>query len=939
MKRMLINATHNEELRVALVDGQKLYDLDIESRSREQKKANIYKARITRVEPSLEAAFVDYGGNRHGFLPLKEISREYFSVSPDKIKGRVNIKDVVKEGLELVVQIDKEERGNKGAALTSFYSLAGRYLVLMPNNPRAGGISKRIEGEERDELKDAMSKLEIPQDMGVIVRTAGLGRSAKELQWDLNYLLQLDEAIKTASASNKSPFLIYQESDVITRAVRDNLRDDMGEILIDTTEAYDQAVEFVDKVMPQYKSRIKKYDSDVPLFNRYQIEGQIETAFKREVRLPSGGALVIDPTEALISIDINSAKSTRGHDIEETALNTNLEAAEEICRQFRLRDIGGLIVIDFIDMSSTKNQRAVENRMRDSLQVDRARVQVGRISRFGLLEMSRQRLRSSLGETSGIVCPRCDGLGTIRDIESSSLAVIRIVEEEALKETSSEIRAFLPIAVSSFLLNEKRNVLSEIEQRNKVRVVVVPAPEMQTPHYRVERIREADAEEKTVSYELTAEEEAAPPPKPNAPRPNAEKAAVETVIPPAAPAAEVEAKPGLFSRLLTLFQPSEKPAETAPKKARSRNNEPRRQSNNRNRKRNDGGRSREQDANRDNSKKNDGDRSRGQNTNKRDDSKKPDTRRNDSQKNRSERNGNTDTGNNKEGKKTDNSTPKRAERTERPKQDSENQGKSDDKRNQGQRERGNQRRRRKPATDTAENTVEEQEVNQASSTAEPTQASVEPSTDSKAPSAAAQPSVDNNEPPTLTEQLASDKEPSAVADESAGNKEPSAAANEPDGNKSEPSAAADESVSSKEPSKATDDSVSNKEPSAATDESVSNKEPSAATDESVSNKEPSAATDESASNKEQSAESKKPGGRASNDPRLNPKSVKTSQVLEDAPAKVAPEVLSYVGAQIDTAHPSNKGRAANDPRGNAAPSPSAVQEPELAGDEEESAER
>ena len=902
MKRMLINATHSEELRVALVDGQKLYDLDIESRSHEQKKANIYKARITRVEPSLEAAFVDYGGNRHGFLPLKEISREYFSVSPDKIKGRVNIKDVVKEGLELVVQVDKEERGNKGAALTSFYSLAGRYLVLMPNNPRAGGISKRIEGEERDELKEAMSKLEIPQDMGVIVRTAGLGRSAKELQWDLNYLLQLDEAIKTASTSNKSPFLIYQESDVITRAVRDNLRDDVAEILIDTTEAYDQAVEFVDKVMPQYKSRIKKYDSDVPLFNRYQIEGQIETAFKREVRLPSGGALVIDPTEALISIDINSAKSTRGHDIEETALNTNLEAADEICRQFRLRDIGGLIVIDFIDMSSTKNQRAVENRMRDSLQVDRARVQVGRISRFGLLEMSRQRLRSSLGETSGIVCPRCDGLGTIRDIESSSLAVIRIVEEEALKETSSEIRAFLPIAVSSFLLNEKRNVLSEIEQRNKVRVVVVPDPEMQTPHYRVERIREADAEEKTVSYELTAEEEAAHPPKPNAPRPNAEKAAVETVTPPAAPAAEVEAKPGLFSRLLTMFQPSEKLAETAPKKARSRNNEPRRQSNNRNRRRNDGdgGRSRGQDANRDDSKKNDGDRSRRENTNKRDDSKKPETRRNDSQRSRPERNGNTDAGTKKEGNKTDSSTPKRAER---PKQDSENQGKSDDKRNQGQRERGQQRRRRKPATESAENNpVEELEANQTSSTAETTQSAVEPSADIMAPSASARRSVENNQPPTLTELSAGNKEPSAAADESAGNKQPSAAAEESDGNKNKPSAVANESDGN-------------------------NREPSAAT-------EPSAEKEPSASNKsERSADNKKTSGRASNDPRSNPKSVKTSQVLEDTPAKVAPEVLSYVGAKVDTVHPSTKGRAANDPRGKAAPSPDAVQEPELAGDE------
>ena len=437
MKRMLINATHEEELRVALVDGQKLYDLDIESRVKEQKKSNIYKAKITRVEPSLEAAFVDFGASRHGFLPLKEISREYFSVPPSKIKGKINIAQVVKEGIEIVVQVEKEERGNKGAALTTFCSLAGRYLVLMPNNPRAGGISRRIEGEGREELKAAMAELDIPKDMGVIVRTAGLGRSSEELQWDLDYLLHLSNAINTASTSKPGPFLIYQESDVIIRAIRDYLRDDIAEILIDTDEAYEQACQFVEQVMPHFTNRIKRYESDVPLFNRYQIEGQIESAFQREVRLPSGGAIVIDPTEALVSIDINSARATRGSDIEETAVNTNLEAADEIGRQLRLRDIGGLVVIDFIDMNSQKNQRSVENRMRDALQIDRARVQVGRISRFGLLEMSRQRLRPSLGETSGIVCPRCSGLGSIRDVESSALAVMRLVEEEALKDTSS----------------------------------------------------------------------------------------------------------------------------------------------------------------------------------------------------------------------------------------------------------------------------------------------------------------------------------------------------------------------------------------------------------------------------------------------------------------------------------------------------------------------
>lgn len=400
MKRMLINATQAEELRVALVDGQKLFDLDIESRTREQKKASIYKARITRVEPSLEAAFVDFGADRHGFLPLKEIAPEYFSRKPSELQGKVNIAEVVKEGQEIIVQVDKEERGNKGAALTSFISLAGRYMVLMPNNPRAGGISRRIEGEDRDQLREALSALEIPDGMGVIVRTAGVGRSAEELQWDLDYLLQVWDAIRRASDEQKAPFLIYQENNVILRAIRDYLRKDVNEVLIDTDDAHAQAIEFIEQVMPSYRDRIRRYDDPVPLFNRYQIESQIESAFQREVKLPSGGSIVIDPTEALVSIDINSARATRGADIEETALNTNLEAADEIARQLRLRDMGGLIVIDFIDMMSNRNQREVENRMREALEVDRARVQVGRISRFGLMEMSRQRLRPSLDRKS-----------------------------------------------------------------------------------------------------------------------------------------------------------------------------------------------------------------------------------------------------------------------------------------------------------------------------------------------------------------------------------------------------------------------------------------------------------------------------------------------------------------------------------------------------------
>ena len=488
MKRMLINATQPEELRVALVDGQRLYDLDIESTNREKKKANIYKGRITRVEPSLEAAFVDYGSERHGFLPLKEIAKEYFVSKPERGK-RPNIKELIKEGSEIIVQVEKEERGNKGAALTTFISLAGRYLVLMPNNPRAGGISRRIEGDDRSQLKDAMNGLVIPDGMGVIVRTAGIGRSSEELQWDLNYLSTVWEAIANVN-DRPAPFLIYQESNVVIRAIRDYLRSDIGEVLIDDPQAHQQALDFVRQVMPSYESRIRAYKESVPLFNRFQIETQIESAFEREVKLPSGGSIVIDPTEALVSIDINSSRSTRGGDIEETALNTNLEAAEEIARQLRLRDMGGLVVIDFIDMTPIKHQREVEKRLQDSLKLDRARVQMGRISRFGLLEMSRQRLRPSLAESRGHVCPRCHGQGTIRDTESLALSILRLIEEESAKDRTAQIRAILPVSVATYLLNEKRHQVHEIEVRQKVRVVVVPNPNMETPHYEVVRLRD-----------------------------------------------------------------------------------------------------------------------------------------------------------------------------------------------------------------------------------------------------------------------------------------------------------------------------------------------------------------------------------------------------------------------------------------------------------------
>ncbi len=506
MKRMLINATHPEELRVALVDGQRLFDLDIESSSREQKKANIYKGRITRVEPSLEAAFVDFGADRHGFLPLKEISRDYFKKSPGQIEGKVNIKEVVSEGQEVIVQVDKEERGNKGAALTTFVSLAGRYLVLMPNNPRAGGISRRIEGEERAQLKEAMNSVQVPKPMGIIVRTAGIGRTTEELQWDLDYLVQFWEAITQAAGERKAPFLIHQESNVIIRAVRDYLRQDIGEVLIDSESVYEDVLNFVRAVMPTFENKIKLYKDEIPLFSRYQIEGQIETAFQREVKLPSGGSIVIDPTEALVSIDINSSRATKGHDIEETAFQTNLEAAEEIARQLRLRDMGGLIVIDFIDMTPARHQREVEQKMREALEIDRARVQVGKISRFGLLEMSRQRLRPSLGETRSEVCPRCEGQGTIRGIESLALSIMRLIYEESSKEKTDEVRAIVPVSVATFLLNEKRKQLADIEANQEVNIVVVPVPHMETPHFEILRMRDDETTPEHISSNQVAQE-------------------------------------------------------------------------------------------------------------------------------------------------------------------------------------------------------------------------------------------------------------------------------------------------------------------------------------------------------------------------------------------------------------------------------------------------
>ncbi|WP_273397587.1 ribonuclease E [Actinobacillus porcinus] len=585
MKRMLINATQKEELRVALVDGQRLFDLDIESPGHEQKKANIYKGKITRVEPSLEAAFVDYGAERHGFLPLKEIAREYFPA--DYVyNGRPNIKDVIKEGQEVIVQVNKEERGNKGAALTTFVSLAGSYLVIMPNNPRAGGISRRIEGDERLELKEALSSLEVPEGVGLIVRTAGVGKSPEELQWDLKVLLHHWEAIKQVSESRPAPFLIHQESDVIVRAIRDYLRRDIGEILVDSPKVYEKAKAHIKLVRPDFINRIKLYQGEVPLFSHYQIESQIESAFQREVRLPSGGSIVIDVTEALTAIDINSARSTRGGDIEETALNTNLEAADEIARQLRLRDLGGLIVIDFIDMTPVRHQREVENRMRDAVRQDRARIQISRISRFGLLEMSRQRLSPSLGESSSHVCPRCQGTGKVRDNESLSLSILRLIEEEALKENTKQVQCIVPVQIASYLLNEKRKAIRSIEKRHNVDVVVAPNEAMETPHFSVFRVRDGE-DLNVLSYNLAklhetheelfaAEESLVSRNTDMTPESEPEVAALSMTISEAAPVVEpkVEAKPSLLSRIIAaikgLFVSETKPEPKS--NTRNRNN-------------------------------------------------------------------------------------------------------------------------------------------------------------------------------------------------------------------------------------------------------------------------------------------------------------------------------------------------------------------------------
>ncbi len=603
MKRMLFNATQSEELRVAIVDGQKLIDLDIEHAGKEQRKSNIYKGVITRIEPSLEAAFVDYGMDRHGFLPFKEVARSYFKEGAD---SKARIQDALKEGQEIIVQVDKDERGNKGAALTTFISLAGRYLVLMPNNPRGGGVSRRIEGEDRDELRDVLAQLEVPKGMSIIARTAGIGRNAEELQWDLNYLTQLWAAIDGASTMQSGAYLIYQEGSLVIRAIRDYFSADIGEILIDTPDIHEQALQFMSHVMPGNVGRVKLYQDEIPLFTRFQIEHQIESAFSREVRLPSGGAIVIDHTEALVSVDVNSGRATRGSDIEHTAFNTNMEAAEEVARQLRLRDLGGLVVIDFIDMESQRNQRDVENALREALHHDRARVQTGKISRFGLLELSRQRLRPSLGETNHIPCPRCNGTGHIRGIESTALHILRITQEDAMKDNSAIIQVQLPVEVATFLLNEKRADIHAIEQRMGVEVVLIPNIHLETPNYNIVRVKHDDVTEETsrASYKLVEL------PTETSYIPTAEETAKEVRpvaavrgITPAAPAPIVAEKSAaapilsLLDRIKNLFSSasSSSKQKTEAEKNEEFNRDRNRNNRNRNRNRNDRNKNASQD--------------------------------------------------------------------------------------------------------------------------------------------------------------------------------------------------------------------------------------------------------------------------------------------------------------------------------------------------------
>jgi ribonuclease E len=939
MKRMLINATQPEELRVALVDGQRLFDLDIENRTRVQKKANVYKGTITRVEPSLEAAFVDFGADRHGFLPLKEISKEYFYRNPSDVSGgRAKIKDLVKEGTQVIVQVEKEERGNKGAALTTFISLAGRYMVLMPNNPRAGGISRRIEGDERTELRDALSSINIPDTMGVIVRTAGVGRSSEELQWDLDYLLHLWSAIKQASEERKAPILILQESNVIIRAIRDYLRDDIDQVLIDEEESYNEAMHFVEQVMPHFKNKIRLYKDQVPLFNRYQIESQIESAFQREVQLPSGGSIVIDPTEALVSIDINSARATKGGDIEETALQTNLEAADEIARQLRLRDIGGLIVVDFIDMLAAKNQREVENRVRDAMEPDRARIQIGRISRFGLLEMSRQRLRPSLGETSAKVCPRCSGQGTIRDTNSLALSILRLVEEEANKEKSAEIRVIVPVNVASYLLNEKRTAIYDVEQRSGVRVVVIPTPALDTPHFEVMRLRESDiGDESEISYKIVADLEAQAEALDEVATSNPVPAAVVRTLAPKAPVAAetstvkvetkavaVESGESLLSKLSKAFsnlfkttEPEPEPEPTPAPRPRSNNT---RNSNNRsgNRNNNRGGRNRrnpDQRAPRDDNRVTDNRASKSDVTAKpaaeaevkvEPTTASPEPDANSENSNRPKRRpGNRKPRNSQERKRTpvpvseeDTTT---AEASNLDEQAASNESEAPVKTEQGS-NRPSRSANRNRDRDNSETTAGNAEPKQV---AENTSEASTPAPENKAPEVAAETKTPQPEltATPLAETLASPAEPemspaseTANIEKAAIPKEAAAPIETTDNSAAKSPAAEAQAPKLAEIAPATIEAEVNDAASEATEAPAAVKPAPAKAAEPVA-----APTDEQA----------KPLGRAANDPRTAPQPVKSVQINTANP--MPPALDASVVAQPDPNRPS-VARAANDPR-------------------------
>ena len=896
MKRMLINASHTEEMRVAMVDGQRLYDLDIENRTREQKKSNIYKGKITRVEPSLEAAFVDYGAERHGFLPLKEISREYFKKTSSD-NGRVPIVDAVKEGQEVLVQVEKEERGSKGAALTTFISLAGRYLVLMPNNPRAGGISRRIEGEDRAELREAMRSLEIPEGMGAIVRTAGIGRAAQELQWDLDYLLQLWGTITQEATNSKAPHFLFQESNVIVRAIRDYLRQDVGEVIVDNEDAYALAAAFIGTVMPDFTSKIKFYQDEIPLFNRYQIENQIQTAFQREVSLPSGGSIVIDITEAMVSIDINSSRATKGGDIEETAYTINLEAAEEIARQLRLRDVGGLIVIDFIDMLNNRHQKSVENKMRDALEIDRARVQVGRISRFGLMEMSRQRLRPSLEETMSKICPRCKGQGTIRGTRSLALSILRLVEEEAQKEYSREIRAIVPVPVATFLLNEKRSEISDIETRNRIKITVLPNSEMETPNFEVVRIRTQDDDDSDFSYkmandlskpELTVETDASQSAN-NIPTP-----AVKTIVPntPAPVLEPKKKKTSLLHRLwISIFgEPKEKEKEKPSVKNTSRNNNRRGSQQRRGKQNNQRGRTNDDNARRGN-KNTQGKAENSQKRNPRNDKRPNDNRPNKhKQRNDQENNSNTAT----EAKpETSQNTKTEASIKRRP-----------DERKRGPRRR---RRRQDVPQDMLENKVETQNNDAASNVTQtaPLNDAVVAETPKAKPQVASRPAVEKTNVSTKTNKVEDTKVADTKLSDPADSK-PSETAEKPK-RKRRP-AKPKQTVSNESTAKEGTDITAEKTD---TSEVKPKAKPKAKAKPKVNS------ADSSQSDKPASVQAEKvasDSSRASNDPRNKPKTtneVKVSSAKRTS-TKAAPKTVNVPSEVPATATPVN--RASNDPR-------------------------